>query len=199
MPDPTTPGNPLAAGAVMSSLPMDHMIAGPLLACIQAEIRSGKMYADWVQSVGMDENKKAIMIDFEYSEDVLDGQGNIASTNVRKFKIPLLAILQHPSIGVERATVDFEMTVETSEASHSSTEGEGSFEAKAGWGPFSVKISGKVSHKSEQTRKTDTRSKYSFHVDVVHRGPTECMQRVMDHITDASIRPALGTNAGPST
>lgn len=185
------PGDPLTTGSIMSSLPMDHMIAGPLLACIQAEIRAGKMYADWVQDVGMDENKKAIMIDFEYSEDVLDAQGNVTSTNLRKFKIPLLAILQHPSIGVEKATIDFEMTVETSEASSSSTESEGAFSAKAGWGPFSVKVNGKISHKNEQTRKTDTRSKYSFHVEVIHRGTSECMQRVLDQITDASVKPIL--------
>lgn len=189
------PGNPLAAGAVMSSLPMDHMIAGPLLACIQAEIRAGKMYADWIQSVGMDENKKAIMVDFEYTEDVLDTQGIVTATNTRKFKIPLIAILQHPSIGVERATIDFEMTVETSEATSSSTDSEGSFDAKVGWGPFSVKVHGKVSHKSEQTRKTDTRSKYSFHVEVINRGPSECMKRILDYITDSSIRPAISNKA----
>lgn len=198
MPDPTDPGNPLATGAALSALPMDAMIGGPLLACIKAEAQAANLYAEWVKTAGMDGNGKPVMIDFMYTEDVLDGKGNVTSTNTRRFNIPLLAILQHPSIGIEKASVDFEMTVSTSESSHSETSGSGGFEAKMGWGPFSVSVHGTVSHKSEQTRKTDTRSKYSFHVEVVHRGPTECMQRVMDAITDASIRPKIA-QATPAT
>lgn len=193
-PDTPPVGSPLATGAALSALPMDAMIGGPLLACIKAEAQAANLYADWVKSAGLDADGKPIMIDFTYSEDVLDGKGVIVTTNTRHFKIPLLAILQHPSIGIEKVSVDFEMTVQTSEEDHSSTSAEGGFEAKLGWGPFSVSVHGTVSHKSEQTRKTDTRSKYSFHVEVVHKGPTECMQRVMDAITDASIRPAkVGT------
>lgn len=198
MPDtPADPpvGSPLAAGAALAALPMDAMIAGPILACIKAESQAANLYAEWVKTAGMDANGKPIVIDFTYTEDVLDGQGKVTATNTRHFKIPLLAILQHPSIGIDKATVDFEMTIETSEATHSETAAEGGFDAKIGWGPFSVSVHGKVSHKSEQTRKTDTRSKYSFHVEVVHRGPTECMQRVMDAITDASIRPAKISSA----
>ncbi len=183
-------GSPLSAGAAMSALPMDALISGPLLACIKAEAQAANLYAEWVKTAGMTPDGKPVMIDFTYTEDVLDGQGKVTSTNTRHFTIPLLAILQHPAIGIEKASVDFEMTVETSEASHSETAASGGFDAKIGWGPFSVSVHGKVSHKSEQTRKTDTRSKYSFHVEVIHRGPTECMQRVMDAITDASIRPA---------
>lgn len=200
MPDNPPVGSPMATGAALSALPMDAMIGGPLLACIKAEAQAANLYADWVKTAGMDANGKPVMIDFEYSEDVLDGTGLVTATNTRKFKIPLLAILQHPSIGIEKASVDFEMTVHTSESEHSTTAAEGGFEAKIGWGPFSVRVHGTVSHKSEQTRSTDTRSKYSFHVEVVHRGPTECMQRVMDAITDASIRPAkVGTTPAGAT
>lgn len=194
MPDPTAPCSPLAAGAALAALPMDAMISGPLLAAIKADVQASYAYADWIQKVGMVDGK-AVMIDFEYSEDVIDTAGRVTSTNTRKFKIPLLAILQHPAIGVEKVTIDFEMTVETSEATHSETTGEGGVDASIGWGPFSVTVHGKVSHKSEQTRKTDTRSKYSFHVEVVHRGPTEAMHRIMDTITDAAVRPALPASA----
>jgi len=187
------PGNPLAVGAVMQALPMDHMIAGPLLATIQAQVRSSKMYADWIQDVGLDENRKAVTVDFEYTEDQMGSDGKVVSTKTRHMKVPLLALLHHPAINIDKASIDFEMTVETSESENAMTSGEGGFDAKVGWGPFSVRIHGKVSHKTEQTRKTDTRSKYSFHVEMGYAGPTEAMNRIIEHMTDASVRPAEKT------
>jgi len=186
---PTDPGNPLAVGSVLQSLPMDAMIAGPLMAAIKAEAAGANTYAEWIKTAGLDKDGKPIQIPFEYTEDVVDGEGKLVKTNTHRFSVPLLAILQHPAIGIDKATVEFEMTVETSEASHSETSGEGGFEAKMGWGPFSVKVHGKISHKSEQTRKTDTRSKYSFRVEMVHRGPTEAMSRIIDSLTDAAVKP----------
>ena len=191
-PTPTPPpaGSPLAAGAALQALPMDHLIAAPLLAAIGAQVRSSKMYADWISQVGLDANKKAVTVDFEYKEDQIGTDGKVTGSTTRRMQVPLLALLHHPAVNLESASVDFEMTVETSEAEHASTAGEGGFDAKVGWGPFSVKVHGKVSHKSEQTRKTDTRSKYSFHVEMKYAGPTEAMSRIIEHMTDASVRPS---------
>ena len=86
---------------------------------------------------------------------------------------------------------------ETSEEQKSSTSGEASLEAKIGWGPFSVKIHGKVSHHKEQTRKTDTRAKYTINVAAKRAGPPEGMMRVLDAMVDEAARPKLGqTNSG---
>ncbi len=76
------------------------------------------------------------------------------------------------------------MEVSQSMAEHSETAGEASLQAKVGWGPFSVSIQGKVSHKSEQTRKTDTRSKYSFDVTAEHAGAPEALHRIIETLTN---------------
>ena len=78
-----------------------------------------------------------------------------------------------------------------SEETHGETSGEGGFEGKIGWGPFSVSMHGKVSHKSEQTRKTDTRAKYSIHTALKRQGPPESLSRVIDFLTDAATKPVV--------
>ena len=123
-------------------------------------------------------------IQFEYDETLLDSEGNFKKVHRKTMRIPLMAAITHPNICIEEGSVDFEMEVSQAEEDKRETEGEASLEAKAGWGPFSVKIHGKVSHKSEQTRKTDTRSKYSIHTLVKRQGPPEGLMRVIDFLTD---------------
>jgi hypothetical protein len=176
-----------AVGGALQSLPIDKMISAPLMAAIAAQVRASHAYKEFVETVGL-ENGKAVMIPFEYEEDIIDEAGNVVDTRVRKMSVPLLALVSHPNLNVEEVQIDFEMTIETSEEDHSSTSGEGGFEAKIGWGPFSVKVHGKVSHKSEQTRKTDTRAKYSISVLAKRAGPPEGMMRVLDAMVDEATR-----------
>jgi len=197
MPDPAA-GSPLAVGAAITALPMDHMIAVPILAAVNAQIRASKLYVDFINDVGMKDGKP-IMIPFTYEEDKIGVDGQIAGHSVRRMNVPLLAILEHPAMNVDSMTIDFEMEVSTMESEHSMTSAEGGFDASVGWGPFSVHVHGKVSHKSEQTRSTDTRSKYSFHVQVKHVGQSEGMKRVLDALVDSAVRPATVVDAsGPA-
>jgi hypothetical protein len=180
-----------ATGAALQSLPIHKMISAPLMAAIQAQVQASHAYKDFVETVGL-ENGRAVMIPFEYTEDQVDEAGNVVSTITRKMSVPLLALVSHPNINVEEIDIEFEMTIETQESEHSETSGEGGFEAKIGWGPFSVKVHGKVSHKSEQTRKTDTRAKYSISVRGKRAGPPEGMMRVLDAMVDEATRPKIG-------
>jgi len=83
------------------------------------------------------------------------------------------------------------MEITQSEKSAESTEAGGEFQAKFGWGPVSVSISGRVSHKSEQTRSTDTRAKYSIHTQIKRQPPPEALMRVIDFLTDAATKPVV--------
>ncbi len=187
-----------AVGSALQALPIDSMISAPLLAAVAAQVRASKAYMDFVTTVGMADGK-AVMVPFEYEEDLVDGEGKIISSRTRHFKVPLLALVSHPNLNVEQVDISFEMTIEASEENHSSTEGEGGFEASMGWGPFKVKVHGKVSHKSEQTRKTDTRAKYTINVTAKRAGPSEGMMRVLDMMVDEATRPKLGSPGTPAT
>lgn len=175
-------------GSVLNALPLDKMISTPLMAMINAQIASSKAYADFILGVCVEEGK-ARAIQFDYDETVTDAEGNVAEVRKKTMRIPLIAAITHPNIGIDKGTINFEMTVSQSEESHSETAGSGGFEAKMGWGPFSVKVHGTVSHKSEQTRKTDTRAKYTIGVEAGRQPPPEALMRVIDFLTEAATKP----------
>lgn len=182
--------DPGLIGSVINALPLDKMIAGPLNAMIAAQVNASKQYADFLLSVCIKDGQ-AVQVTFDYDETILDTEGNYKGTYKKTISIPLLAAISHPNICIEEGTIDFELEISQSEQSSSSTEAEASLEASAGWGPFSVKVSGRVSHKSEQTRKTDTRAKYTIHTSIKRQPPPEALQRVIDFLTDAATKPTL--------
>ena len=143
-------------GSVINALQLDKMIGGPLQAMITAQIQASKSYADSLLSVCIKDGK-AVAVQFDYDETVVDEQGNAKGVLTKTMRIPLIAAIVHPVICIEEGTIDFELQVTQSESDTSGTQAEAGLEASVGWGPFNVKITGKVSHKSEQTRKTDER------------------------------------------
>ena len=175
-------------GSVINALPLEHMIGGPLQAMIKAQVQASKAYTDFLLSVCIKDGK-AVAIEFDYDETVVDEQGVNKGSVTRKMSIPLLAAVTHPIICIEDGTIDFELEVSQSEASSSSTEAEASVEASVGWGVFKAKMTGNVSHKSEQTRSTDTRAKYSIHTQIKRQEPPEALQRVIDYLTNAKTKP----------
>lgn len=175
---------------IIKSLPIEHMFAAPVMAAIKCHREACKAVADFISEVGLNEDGSVKMVRFAYSEAEHDTDGN-ATGNVleRVIDLPFLAAVPLPALGVNKVTVDFELEVNTSESSSKSTEAKGSMKAKFGWGPFSVSMSGSVSHKSEQTRKTDTRSKYTVHLEAGAQAAPEALMRVVDTLTNAATRP----------
>ncbi|MDC7223760.1 MAG: DUF2589 domain-containing protein [Spirochaetales bacterium] len=175
-------------GSVINALPLDRMISGPLMAMMKAQVTASKMYADFLLSVCI-ENGKAIAVEFDYDETLVDTEGQVAGVAKKKMTIPLMAVITHPNICIENGTIDFELEVSQSEEIHEESAQEGELKGSFGWGPFKVSVSGKVSHHKEQTRKTDTRAKYSIHVDAKRQPPPEALMRVIDFLTDAATKP----------
>ncbi len=73
------------------------------------------------------------------------------------FDLPLLTIMPLNSLAVETVDITFDMEVKSSFSDEQSQEtvkqakGEGSFEAKVGWGPFSASIKGSASYDNKST------------------------------------------------
>ncbi|WP_029226733.1 DUF2589 domain-containing protein, partial [Burkholderia ubonensis] len=180
-------------GSVINALPMDQMIAGPLKAMISAQTQAAKSYADFLMQVCI-QGGKAVAVQFDYDETLVDESGVSKGVVQKTMRIPLLAAIVHPIIAIEEGTIDFEMEITQSEKASSSTEAGGEFKAKIGWGPVSVNLSGRVSHKSEQTRSTDTRAKYSIHTQIKRQQPPEALMRVIDFLTDAATKPVVAAD-----
>lgn len=175
-------------GSVLNSLPMDRIFSTPLHAMIQAQTSASKAYADFLMGVCIQDGK-AVSIEFEYDEAIVDANGDYQGIASRKMRIPLLAAVSHPNIAIEEGTIDFELTIEQFAEDKSSTQGEGSMQASLGWGPFSVSVKGSVSHAKEQTRRTDTRARYQVTTKVRRQEPPEAIMRVIDALTNAAIKP----------
>ncbi|MDR6223480.1 DUF2589 domain-containing protein [Methanococcoides alaskense] len=166
------------------------MISGPLQAMIQAQVQASKAYADFLMSVCIKDGK-AIAVEFDYDETIVDAEGKIKGVLEKTMRIPLLAAISHPNICIEEGTIDFELEITQSEETIKGNEAGATTGGSVGWGPFKAQLSGRVSHKSEQTRKTDTRSKYTIHTAVKRQDPPEAMMRVIDFLTDAATKPTV--------
>ena len=186
--------DPHLIGSVLSEIPMDNIISAPLQAMIKAQVSASKSYADFILNVCFDkETGKAKTLEFDYDE-VIPLEDGTHTTQSRKVVVPLATMIDLPNIGVTEGKVSFNMTVSQSYSSHSSTKAQGSFDAKMDWGLFTVEVKGSASHQSEQTRKTDTRARYGFDVQM-NRCPTpEGLQRVLDVIMNAAIKGTGGDN-----
>lgn len=181
-------------GSVINSLPMDRMIAGPLQAMVQAQVTASKSYADFLMNVCIQDGK-AVAIQFDYDETIVGEDGEYKGIVAKSMKVPLLAAITHPNIAIDEGKIEFEMTIDQMAEDRSSKEAEGSMEASLGWGPFKLNVKGSVSHKSEQTRKTDTRARYAFNTTVRRQQPPEALMRVMEFLTDAATKPTVLASA----
>jgi hypothetical protein len=86
----------------------------------------------------------------------------VISNITTQFNLPMLTIIPINSLAVETVDITFEMEVkssfseEESKTSEKQMKSEGSFEAKAGWGPFSVTVKGSASYDSKDSSTHNT-------------------------------------------
>jgi hypothetical protein len=184
---------------------MDQLIGGPLKAACDSQIQLAKATADFIQNVGLQADKDGVMrtrtVDFTYSKPVNDGNGGFTEIE-NKLDVPLLAILNTPSLAIKEVEVEFTMEVKSSTSEKSSRDYEATLdtEIKAGWGPVSVdvKIHGSVASHNENTRSSDNSAKY--HVKVLARddGMPEGLRRCLDIIQQAiAEKPTAAPPATP--
>lgn len=177
-------------GSVINALPMDRMIAGPLQAMVQAQVTASKSYADFLMQVCVQDGK-AVAIQFDYDETIVDEQGEYKGVVSKTMKVPLVAAITHPNISIEEVNVEFELVINQMSEDVSSKDMNAEASGSLGWGPFKLNVKGSVSHKSTQTRKTDTRARYAFNTTLKRQEPPEAMMRVIDFLTDAATKPTV--------
>lgn len=183
-------------GGIFQSLPIGTMFAAPLMAAIDCHTAACAKVADFIDRVGFNADKTVRMVRFAYKETTVDAQGKPTVLD-RVADVPFLAMVPLPSLGVKSVGVDFDLQVDTSDTRMTSTEASASVAASIGIAWYKVEFKGSVTHKSEQTRKTDTRAKYTVHLEVDRQEPPEALMRVVDAITQAVTRP-LPKEAAPA-
>ena len=187
-----------------SGLPMESLIGGPLQAACDAQVQLAKAETNFINEVGLVQNGKGPAqtrtVEFQATRPVTLPDGTITEETM-KIEAPVLSIVPIPALLIDEVDVKFNMEVRNSAESKETTDAKAQLSAKAGWGPFSVTISGSISSHRESTRKTDNSAKYEVHVHAKQAEPPEGLMRVLDHLITAceprSLSPAPEKIAAP--
>jgi hypothetical protein len=183
-----------------SGLPMGQLIGGPLTAACNSQLKLAKSTADFIEQIGFYDDSgvsKTRTADFSFDRNLVTGKdalGNdIHEEETVKLSVPMLAIVNIPSLMIDAVDIIFDMEVKSSESHSDSVDTEASLSGcgGVGWGPISasVSFSGCVSAHSENTRKSDNAAKYHVQVHAADSGTPEGLSRVLDIIA-ASVAPS---------
>ena len=157
-----------------TGLPIENLIAAPLLAAAEGQKSLASTTAQFITEVGMDDKGNTKSVTFQYE----DGSKEVA------LNVPLLSIINIPSLCVDSIDVEFEMEVGTQSASKSSTDSSATASASVGFGCWKASFEGKVSHHSESNRSSDTSAKYSISVKGKQEKP-EGLMKVLDMLNSS--------------
>ena len=157
-----------------TGLPIEQLISAPLVAAAEGQKTLAATTASFIQEVGMDKDGNTKSVAFKYE----DGSETVA------LDVPLLSIINIPSLCVDTIDVEFDMEVSTQTASKSSTDSSATASASVGWGCWKASFEGKVSHHSENSRKSDTSAKYSVSVKGKQEKP-EGLMKVLDMLNNS--------------
>lgn len=195
-------------GNEFSGLPLADLIGAPLGAACDAQLRLAKSTADFINSVGFTAEAAADgagptklvprQVDFAFwrptSEGVATGSSGESVANVEQvaISVPLLALVNVPSLSIKSIDISFEMEVKSAESSSESDDKSMALDGSigGGWGPMKadVKIAGSVASHRESTRSSDSSAKYHVEVKARDDGMPEGLCRVID-ILQSAIRP----------
>lgn len=183
----TMPRNEI--GEIVNSLPIEHMVAAPIIAAVKAQKEVSGMLAQFVNSVALDKDGNARMVTFQYEQETQDANGN-PQHEKRYIQAPFVALSGIPNLAVETVQVNFELEVTTADTDKSKTDVNTSTNGSFG-GFFMPKVNfnASLSHSSEQTRQTDTRAKYSFHVEARKQEQPEALMRILEVMVNAATTP----------
>lgn len=178
-----------------TGLPMESLIGSPLKAACDSQIMLARSTVNFIQNVGFDGGKTRVA-DFSYVRNVVIGKDGLDNDIIEQEKVglevPVLAIVNVPSLMVDEVDITFDMEVKSSESHHDTEDKKGEFSAKAsvGWGPFSMtaSVSGSIASHKENTRSSDNSAKYHVEVHASQSGTPEGLMRVLD-IIGGSVAP----------
>lgn len=160
------PPMPFSAGAnfvsELNNIDFEKMIGGPLQACVNAQVKSSMATVDFIKTVGFKQDNSGnpttdlVMVDFTFKKP--------ADTTATQLTVPLLAMLQIPSLRIEHVIIDFNVKLNSVETSSSSLDIGVNASASGGFGPVKFKVSASVQRKS--TTGMEIKKEYALNVNV---------------------------------
>ncbi|MYM59185.1 DUF2589 domain-containing protein [Vibrio sp. OCN044] len=182
-------------------LPMEDLIGAPLTAACNAQEMLASTTINFIERVCFkDLNAKHTPSDGamhipEYEIRTVPFSFKQQEGNEQKkytVEVPLMSIINIPSLQVTDVDINFSMEVKSSFSESSKDEMEASTqvetELNAGLFKMKAKMSGSISSSKESTRKSDNSAKYDVNVMAKQLPPPEGLSRVLDML-DQCIMP----------
>ena len=168
-----------------TGLPIENLISAPLLAAAEGQKSLAQTTASFITEVGMDDKGNTKSVTFNYD----DGPQTV------KLDVPLLSIINIPSLCVDEIDVNFNMEVSTQSSTKSSTDSSAQVNASVGFGCWKASFEGKVSHHSESNRSSDTSAKYTVAVKGKQEKP-EGLMKVLDMLNNSIGKGSTADSSG---
>ena len=157
-----------------TGLPIENLISAPLLAAAEGQKSLASTTAQFITEVGMESSGNTKSVTFNYD----DGSEKVV------LDVPLLSIINVPSLCVDSIDVEFNMEVSTQSSTKSSTDSSATVNASCGFACWKASFEGKVSHHSESNRSSDTSAKYTVSVKGKQEKP-EGLMKVLDMLNSS--------------
>jgi hypothetical protein len=174
---------------ILESLPLDHLISAPLMSACAAQVQLSKATCDFVKQMGFDADGNVQMISMQMNEK--DASGNI---NEIEMNVPLLTILNVPSMQLQTVNIDLVVEVDAMSAvkNTSSSEKTSAFGVKtsASWsGWFGTRFSAettynttaKLSSSTSNNDKLNTKAKYQVSIVAENKQPVG-LTKILDRL-----------------
>lgn len=175
----------------MSSLPIEALVAAPVMAAMRAQIMMSQEFANFIQRVGMEKDGSLRMVPFSFPAPIIGDDGSpTGETRECNVSAPFLALTGAPNFAIEELTVEFNIKIETmdqEESRSSKSPKEDKQDTSSG-----LNFQGRVAESSSQTRKTDTNAQYKFNLTARKQDPPEAISRILDILTDSTVRMLQG-------
>ena len=166
----------------LTNLPLDELIGAPLTACAKAQQLLAQTTVDFIRDVGLKENDSGNaelkMVSFTYSTNETDSNGDIQTANVT-ISVPLLTIVNVPSLSIQTCDINFEMNVSQTRTTNASASVAADY--NAWYSPVSVSFKGSVSSSSTKSAS----AKYIVNVHAADNGPADGLTKVLGMLDSA--------------
>lgn len=174
----------MAVTEQFAGLDMEQLVSAPLAAAVEAGIRLAGETAQFIKTVGVDEQGHVRNAEFRYMRHFIDEAGEDVSREMQ-VDVPLLAIVPVPNLHIDEVNLLFDIEVRQSETKDSTMELSAKGDGSLGFGPAKVTVSGAVSTYQTNARKSDYSAKYHIDIRATNHGTPEALARVIDMMSES--------------
>lgn len=154
-----------------NNINFDKFIAGPLIAATDAQAQASFNVIDHCRKIGFEADGdnptgKVRYVDFVYEEKTgkVDPNTGTEITIKKDIKVPLLSMVQIPTLRIETLDIDFNVKLNSVRSKDVSSDFKVDLSGKAGWGPISMKVSG--AYQRTSTQGVRVQKQYTMNVKV---------------------------------